>query len=151
MICDNNFELEVKAVFGEMAELLEKKNASYGGSALKGEGILPLIGNQIRLGDKARRYEHMMAETVEQGGKIPVYFGESIEDTLKDILGYATLGLILIKRMKAEGRYPDKDAPDTVMDKWLKDMGITEQPFGTSEPISITWRNELHDKLEARL
>lgn len=148
---DDNFELEVKAVFDEMADLLKKKNASYGGSALKGEGILPLIGNQIRLGDKARRYEHMMAETVEQGGKIPVYFGESIEDTLKDILGYATLGLILIKRMKAEGRYPEKDAPDTIMDKWLKDMGITEQPFGTSEPISITWRNELHDKLEARL
>lgn len=148
---DDNFELEVKAVFDEMADLLKKKNASYGGSALKGEGILPLIGNQIRLGDKARRYEHMMAETVEHGGRIPVYFGESIEDTLKDILGYATLGLILIKRMKAEGRYPDKDAPDTTMDKWLKDMGITERPFGTSEPISITWDNELHDKLEARL
>lgn len=148
---DGNFELEVKAVFDEMADLLKKKNASYGGSALKGEGILPLIGNQIRLGDKARRYEHMMAETVEHGGKIPVYFGESIEDTLKDILGYATLGLILIKRMKAEGRYPDKDAPDTIMDKWLKDMGMTERPFGTSEPISITWDNELHDKLEVRL
>lgn len=148
---DDNFGLEVKAVFDEMAELLKKKNASYGGSALKGEGILPLIGNQIRLGDKARRYEHMMAETVEQGGRIPVYFGESIEDTLKDILGYATLGLILIKRMKAEGRYPDKDAPDTTIDKWLKDMGITERSLGTSEPISITWGNELHDKLEARL
>lgn len=148
---DDNFELEVKAVFDEMTELLKKKNASYGGSALKGEGILPLIGNQIRLGDKARRYEHMMAETVEQGGRIPVYFGESIEDTLKDILGYATLGLILIKRMKAEGRYPDKDAPDTTVDKWLKDMGISERPLWTPESISVTWDNELHDKLEARL
>lgn len=151
MMCDNNFELEVKAVFGEMAELLEKKNASYGGSALKGEGILPLIGNQIRLGDKARRYEHMMAETVEQGGKIPVYFGESIEDTLKDILGYATLGLILIKRMKAEGRYPEKDAPDTIIDKWLKNLVNDRTTVQDIAPISITWNNELHDELEVRL
>lgn len=94
---------KISNIYGEMVALLEAKNSSYGSSALKGEGIMPLIGNQVRLCDKTRRYEHMMLETIKNGGKIPEYFGESIEDTLKDILGYATLGLLIVEDLKEKG------------------------------------------------
>lgn len=100
---DDNFVDRIGGVYGEMLALLEAKNSSYGSSALKGEGIMPLIGNQVRLCDKTRRYEHMMLETIKNGGKIPEYFGESIEDTLKDILGYATLGLLIVEDLKEKG------------------------------------------------
>lgn len=100
---DDDFVAKISDIYGDMVLLLEAKNSSYGSSALKGEGIMPLIGNQVRLCDKTRRYEHMMLETIKNSGKIPEYFGESIEDTLKDILGYATLGLLIVGDLKARG------------------------------------------------
>lgn len=87
-------EQDIKLIYEEMSDLLHQKNVSYGYSALKGEGIMPLIGNMVRLGDKMRRYEHIIETAINNGGKLESCFDESLEDTLKDILGYATLGLL---------------------------------------------------------
>ena len=100
-------EQDIKLIYEEMSDLLHRKNVSYGYSALKGEGIMPLIGNMVRLGDKMRRYEHIIETAINNGGKLESCFDESLEDTLKDILGYATLGLIAYHHYVNE---PEKSA-----------------------------------------
>lgn len=95
------FRERVEKIYDEMAGLLESKNASYGGSVFKGEGLIPVVGNMIRLGDKMRRYENLVSKFVNDkilyASSEANPFGESIYDTVRDILGYATLGLMILE------------------------------------------------------
>lgn len=84
-------EFELDEIFSEMKKLLIDKNDDYGGSftsLFKKFGLLSLI---IRLSDKVKRLEKLSDDEL----KIK---NESIEDTLKDIIGYGILGLIELRK-----------------------------------------------------
>lgn len=77
-------------------ELLKKKNHDYGNSfSLQFEkyGIMSAI---IRMDDKMRRLENLV-----KGSEARVV-DESIEDTLQDLVGYGTLALVELQKLKEE-------------------------------------------------
>ncbi|ADH03139.1 gp58 [Brochothrix phage BL3] len=77
----------IKKLYEEMSELITAKNENYGDSFSKQYQKYGMVSVEMRLNDKFMRLEQLVA-----GEKDKV--GESIEDTLKDIIGYATLALI---------------------------------------------------------
>jgi hypothetical protein len=81
----------IEKVFGEMAEILAKKNADYGGASFD----LGVTGNMVHLWDKVRRYRSLVEN--KKGGK-PNF--ESLEDTLRDIIGYAVIGIHILESEK---------------------------------------------------
>ena len=81
-------------ITNEIVELLDKKNKDYGDANLT---IMGLYGISVRLCDKVMRLANLSLrdnQAVE----------ESIEDTLKDIAGYAINALRLIKEKKLSKR-----------------------------------------------
>lgn len=74
----------------EIAKLLEQKNKAYGDNNLVKYGMFGVI---VRLSDKLARLENISNLKKDE-------YDESIEDTLKDIAGYAINAL----RLKREGR-----------------------------------------------
>ena len=84
-------EFELDEIFSEMKKLLIDKNDDYGdsfSSLFKKFGLLSLI---ICLSGKVKRLENLNDDEL----KIK---NESIEDTLKDIIGYGILGLIELRK-----------------------------------------------------
>ena len=82
---------EFLEILKPVADLLQRKNTDYGGSydELRGQfGELALI---IRLHDKLARLKTLTAQKARVND-------ESIEDTLKDIIGYCTLELRYIQK-----------------------------------------------------
>lgn len=77
----------INKLYEEMSELITAKNENYGDSFSKQYKKYGMISVEIRLNDKMMRLEQLV-----KGEKDKV--GESVEDTLKDIIGYATLALI---------------------------------------------------------
>ncbi len=82
-------EDQVKAITDNVIQTLLKKNADYGGASFD----LGLNGNMVHLWDKVKRYRTLI-ENKNKGVK-PNF--ESIEDTLKDIMGYAIIGLVILE------------------------------------------------------
>jgi hypothetical protein len=80
-------EESIKKITNEITEILLKKNQDYGGASFD----LGLNGNMVHLWDKVSRYR-----TLIQNYKDNPNF-ESIDDTLKDIIGYAIIGLHIMK------------------------------------------------------
>jgi hypothetical protein len=80
-------ENQVRKIADEVIATLLKKNADYGSASFD----LGLNGNMVHLWDKIRRYRNL----VENKDKTPNF--ESIEDTLKDIMGYSIIGLIILQ------------------------------------------------------
>lgn len=78
-------EKSIKAITDEITSILLKKNQDYGGASFD----LGLNGNMVHLWDKVKRYKTLIEKSEE-----PNF--ESIEDTLKDIIGYAIIGLHII-------------------------------------------------------
>ncbi len=79
----------IKKITDEVTEILLKKNQDYGGASFD----LGLNGNMVHLWDKVSRYRSL----IQNGQNDPNF--ESIDDTLKDIIGYAIIGLhILVDR-----------------------------------------------------
>lgn len=76
----------------EIAETLEKKRADYG-PADKTIGRFGVKGISIRIVDKTERLISLTWHNKEP------HF-ESVEDTLKDLAGYAILGLQLLREDK---------------------------------------------------
>lgn len=72
-----------------MIQTLLKKNADYGGASFD----LGLNGNMVHLWDKVMRYRTLI-ENKNIGVK-PNF--KSIENTLKDIMGYAIIGLLILE------------------------------------------------------
>ena len=82
----------IEKIFGEMTELLVKKNQDYKGASFD----LGNVGNMVHIWDKAVRYRNMVENILD--GKEPNF--EGIEDTLRDIIGYAVIGLHILERDK---------------------------------------------------
>lgn len=83
-------EDQVRSITEEVTQLLLQKNKDYGGASFD----LGLNGNMVHLWDKVRRYRSLV-EKKSKEGESPNF--ESIEDTLKDIMGYAIIGLIILE------------------------------------------------------
>lgn len=80
-------EQQVKKITDEVTAILIKKNADYGSASFD----LGLNGNMVHLWDKVRRYRSLV-----ENKNNPNF--ESVEDTLKDIIGYAIIGLIILEQ-----------------------------------------------------
>jgi hypothetical protein len=85
-------EESVRAITEDLIFTLLKKNQDYGSASFD----LGLMGNMVHLWDKIKRYRNLV-ENIHNNGT-PNF--ESIEDTLKDIMGYAVIGLLIIKNDK---------------------------------------------------
>lgn len=83
-------EEELQQITKELITILLKKNQDYGGASFD----LGLNGNMVHLWDKVRRYRNLVEK--QNCSNIKPNF-ESIEDTLMDIMGYAAIGLIILK------------------------------------------------------
>ena len=77
---------EVAAILDNIQSILEKKNQDYGNSFHDTFTEFGIISSVIRLNDKMKRLKTLVKNSSE-----PNY--ESIEDTLKDIIGYTVLTL----------------------------------------------------------
>lgn len=77
---------EIAAILDDIQSILEKKNQDYGDSFHDTFTEFGIISPVIRLNDKMKRLK-----TLIKNSSKPNY--ESIEDTLKDIIGYAVLTL----------------------------------------------------------
>lgn len=84
------FVSDVEETYAEMTELLRKKRESYGPSNLLDDGML---GITARMGDKLGRIRNMSKKGITTAAD-----GESLDDALRDIIGYATLALIHRKK-----------------------------------------------------
>lgn len=80
----------INAIFNGMSDLLIKKNQDYKGASFD----LGLNGNMVHLWDKVTRYKNMVEKQMR--GEVPNF--EGIEDTLKDIIGYAVIGLHILDK-----------------------------------------------------
>lgn len=78
----------VDEIFNSVGEILIKKNSDYGGASFD----LGTNGNMVHIWDKARRYRSLVEK--QQKGDDANF--ESMEDTLKDIIGYAVIGLHIL-------------------------------------------------------
>ena len=79
-------EQSIKKITNEIAQILLKKNQDYGGASFD----LGLNGNMVHLWDKVSRYKTLLSKY----NQSPNF--ESLEDTLKDIIGYAIIGLHIL-------------------------------------------------------
>lgn len=76
-------EENLKKITDDVIQILLKKNVDYGGASFD----LGLNGNMVHLWDKIKRYRTL----VENQNNF-----ESVQDTLKDIMGYAIIGLLIL-------------------------------------------------------
>jgi hypothetical protein len=83
-------EQQLKMITEDVIQLLLKKNEDYGGASFD----LGLNGNMVHLWDKVKRYKTLIEKKIAHG-ETPNF--ESIQDTLKDIIGYALIGLVMLK------------------------------------------------------
>ncbi len=77
----------IKTITDEVTLILLKKNQDYGGASFD----LGLNGNMVHLWDKVNRLKSLIG----RNKKEPNF--ESVEDTLNDIIGYAIIGLHILK------------------------------------------------------
>lgn len=79
-------EESIKKITDEMIEILLKKNEDYGGASFD----LGLNGNMVHLWDKVSRFKSIISCEKRE----PNF--EGLEDTLRDIIGYAIIGLHIL-------------------------------------------------------
>jgi len=79
-------ESSIKQIVDEVSDILLKKNQDYGAASFD----LGLNGNMVHLWDKVKRYRSL----VENAESKPNF--EGLDDTLKDIIGYAIIGLHIL-------------------------------------------------------
>jgi len=84
----------IKKITDEVTEILLKKNQDYGGASFD----LGLNGNMVHLWDKVSRYRSL----IQSSQSNPNF--ESIDDTLRDIIGYAIIGLHIIEDTDIEDK-----------------------------------------------
>lgn len=81
-------------ILAEVHELYKKKNADYGSSFAYQYKEYGMTSAVIRLDDKIRRLKQLL--------KSEAQVDESKEDTLMDIIGYAALTLMEMRKEKDE-------------------------------------------------
>jgi len=82
----------IDEVLTEVEGILLRKNDDYGNASFD----LGLIGNMVHIWDKARRYRSLVEKQIKD--EKPNF--ETIEDTLKDLIGYAIIGLHILKEQE---------------------------------------------------
>jgi hypothetical protein len=96
----NDFNNKIKVVLDDIADLLAKKNSMYGNSALHPLRIFSKAQTDeqlfVRIDDKLSRISTLKAKFLEctddtQKGLLK----DSIRDTIKDLIGYLTILMIL--------------------------------------------------------
>ncbi|SEL70142.1 nucleotide modification associated domain-containing protein [Parapedobacter koreensis] len=87
-------EEKVRLILEEVTDLLLRKNQDYGNASFD----LGLNGNMVHLWDKVRRFRTLVENSIKNGDSVPNF--ESIEDTLKDIIGYGIIGLLILSEEK---------------------------------------------------
>ncbi|MBC3995179.1 DUF1599 domain-containing protein [Morganella morganii] len=85
-------KVELEKLTNDIIKTLLRKNLDYGGASFD----LGLNGNMVHLWDKVKRYRSLVE--MKNKGEAPNF--ESIEDTLKDIVGYALIGLLIFPNEK---------------------------------------------------
>lgn len=83
-------EEKIKTIMNDITSTLLKKNEDYGSASFD----LGLNGNMVHLWDKIKRYRNLV-EKAQSNITEPNF--ESIEDTLKDTIGYAIIGLLILE------------------------------------------------------
>ena len=81
----------IEEITKQARDILLEKNRKYGGASFD----LGLNGNMVHLWDKVRRYK-----TLVENKENP--HDESLQDTLFDIIGYAIIGLHILKNNGSE-------------------------------------------------
>ncbi|GFD93256.1 hypothetical protein KUL156_21130 [Alteromonas sp. KUL156] len=89
----------IKKITDDVTEILLKKNQDYGGASFD----LGLNGNMVHLWDKVSRFRSLVSKNSEK----PNF--ESLEDTLKDIIGYAVIGLHILDDETIKNKVYGKD------------------------------------------
>ena len=79
----------------ELINTLVRKNQDYGNSVQEQFEEYGLTSILIRLDDKMRRLKHLRTHN-------PQVAEESLQDTLKDLSGYALLGLMCLQHQEQE-------------------------------------------------
>ena len=90
------FAQESSEILKEVSEILIKKNRMYGGASMD----LGMVGTYVHLHDKVSRLKQLV-EIHESGNPDQIEF-EGIEDTLRDMIGYATIGLVILNAQTKE-------------------------------------------------
>jgi len=90
-------EPKVRAILEDIVTLLLKKNQDYGNASFD----LGLNGNMVHLWDKIKRFRTFVERSQSSSDK-PNF--ESIEDTLRDIIGYGIIGLLISDHEKPAAR-----------------------------------------------
>ena len=90
-------ESEIVNIANEIAELVEKKDKDYNSAFSKTLKEYGNVAYFLRIDDKLNRLKNLMLNNNN------VEVNESIEDTLKDIIGYTLLMLKEIKGEKKKG------------------------------------------------
>lgn len=89
----------ITEIANEMRDLLLKKNTNYGSSVFKhpkmAQDLEPGMAIRVRLSDKLERLENLLKGN-------PDLVGESIVDTIKDLIGYYILWLVWIRHTGGE-------------------------------------------------
>lgn len=143
VVSPEEFAASVKKVFTEMADILIKKNQMYGNSSMD----LGLIGIYIHEHDKVMRLRSIL-ERVSSGEKL--HF-EGIEDTLRDMIGYAVLGLTVFEALK--NGIPAKEAlpslsPEQAMGRQMKISSMGNPHGGTAfaEQFDLEEQQEIEER-----
>ena len=92
-------EKSIKEITDDVRKILLKKNQDYGGASFD----LGLNGNMVHLWDKVSRFRTLVSKSNQE----PNF--ESIEDTLKDIIGYAIIGLHILDDESINDKIHGKD------------------------------------------
>jgi hypothetical protein len=99
-ITTEEFEKYIDEIFSEMKKILIEKNRSYGSASFEGDN-LAILGNYFRLTDKINRYKKLMQNYISSGA-LGSEIGETVQDTVRDIFGYATIGLTILELMNEQ-------------------------------------------------
>jgi hypothetical protein len=94
-ITQDEFKVKIKEIFKNMEDLLIRKNSDYGNSSFS----LGNMGSVVHLWDKMSRFKTLYEKSLK--GENPL-INESMDDTLKDIIGYSVIGLIILEGEKIE-------------------------------------------------
>ena len=89
----------IKIITDEISSILLMKNEDYGSASFD----LGLNGNMVHLWDKIKRYRCL----IEKNKNEPNY--ECLEDTLKDVIGYAIIGLHILNNDSVEDKLYGKN------------------------------------------
>lgn len=115
--------IEMGKIHDECREIGIMKNADYGEN-IDSIKIVGLLGLSTRLIDKACRIFSLV-----QPRNVQRIIDESIEDTLKDIINYATYGICLIRK-----KWNNTEKKSVIRDtKFTNNMVSERPPFSADE------------------